>query len=1173
MELCQMRFYFLRRISLLFLLFCAAPALADTIRLPIRGRAGEFPATDLVDSRGRLIDVSTLIAKSARGEDLDLLEPQGQDRLWRNEKFSNNNRAEISYPRGEKPEVLFDSTEASVPFTYGALVKDQSGRVFRLRLSRMTHWVLTRVALFRKLGYFTPSPKFYGASNQEDGLLRLKFRTQAAKQEFLAALEDSLGLGTDSYLDWILGSHNPNELTLTLTNATLEPRQSDYFDFHWGYLYDPDYFATAGILGDLQHRRTFRAMILPMVLTEEQPQASVEVDESQIDQADPSQLATQMSLGTFNQSGLQPERFGESVNRFTPTPGRIVQNEVILNLRSAAAFEGATTYHDVRWILRRLLDLTEEDFNEVVTEGFWPEPLRELIKVKLLARTHHIAELFNLSSPKHLPTPNLRTVQAPPTVINGKVTVEKIEGYPQRFSHGDPPSPFTAKDLGRFLSIQAVSSLIQRLLEEVNSSLEIQGVQDVALDRMKTITERINDQIANRPDEILTQKLEAWGGPIGNLFVGANREITTGTYYESTAPIQLVDSLHVGATAGFFGAVDGLANLHPRWATFFLGFGANTTINRSFIHVRPLDSLKEGVKYPWRKLMIPFLKSDLRDMLKEEDGLRLFMTELKVGEVFTVTDSLALGGFANLSTPIDLLMGLSSFGVLNSLSLGADIQRVFVLSQTSFTRTEKGLQIIRRTSDSLNQGLQFDATAYINLLRLRFEKQMTDIHSEAYLIDYDSQSNRVTRHRRPPNADLTQTSEKQLVKALSAVMGNNSDEFLKQYFSLHKLELQHELETQRQSIDLFFRKVRQFEESHSLSLRYPKNPYARADQTANQTLDDSLIQLLAFRKGRLWGNDFLQFLAQLFNAAIERPGLVRFSSSDNPANSPFGEAYWKTIQAEQDLSSFDPLNPVVSLTETWGGWKLRRAGLERILRQLNQKLDGASLRSHRILPEELFSQSETLEFYRINARLLIREEGLNKLRQLFSQQLRGGALPRSDRDYRSTDRAFFSQFTRHFFGGERQFYDACQKVKRHTDPHVHENYHRADESGYRGTYVYGSYYHCMNSWMENLLKLRREVSPHSPEQETEWVTQVLWVLSDRFKLSQIVDFLGEENYLFYVSVTGFRSGDEDGDRTLISHTSGEPGFDFREWQGIFGYYAEKTGLTQTELERTQGGLQ
>jgi hypothetical protein len=45
-------------------------------------------------------------------------------------------------------------------------------------------------------------------------------------------------------------------------------------------------------------------------------------------------------------------------------------------------------------------------------------------------------------------------------VVNGRVMKEKVEGYPQRFSHGDRESPFKDDDWWRYAGIRARTAMI-----------------------------------------------------------------------------------------------------------------------------------------------------------------------------------------------------------------------------------------------------------------------------------------------------------------------------------------------------------------------------------------------------------------------------------------------------------------------------------------------------------------------------------------------------------------------------------------------------------------------------------------------------------------------------------------------------------------------------------------
>ncbi len=219
-------------------------------------------------------------------------------------------------------------------------------------------------------------------------------------------------------------------------------------------------------------------------------------------------------------------------------------------------------------------------------------------------------------------------------VKNGKVTQEFVPGYPQRFAHGDRQSPFQDGDLERYLGIRGRSAAISTAISHLNEKLDLLKVGDIYKGRQEQITQRIYDHIKKHPLEPLYQQVEAWGGPVGGFNLAATRHVSTGTYFGSSAPIQLVDNMSVAARLGYFMALDGVPTITP------MG-GANIMVMRDYTHVRPLLSIKEGTKVPWQDLVIPLFMNKLskvlssKDLVKSEDGkterqpLDAFLTDLR----------------------------------------------------------------------------------------------------------------------------------------------------------------------------------------------------------------------------------------------------------------------------------------------------------------------------------------------------------------------------------------------------------------------------------------------------------------------------------------------------------------------------------------------------------------
>ena len=77
-------------------------------------------------------------------------------------------------------------------------------------------------------------------------------------------------------------------------------------------------------------------------------------------------------------------------------------------------------------------------------------------------------------------------------------------------------------------------------------------------------------------------------------------------------------------------------------------------------------------------------------------------------------------------------------------------------------------------------------------------------------------------------------------------------------------------------------------------------------------------------------------------------------------------------------------------------------------------------------------------------------------------------------------------------------------------------------------------------------------------------------------LPQLMKILGEDNYVFQVSINGFKTGDEDGDTTAFnisqSNVIGDPGEGLEYINGLVNYYALRTRISPIELDRSQASF-
>jgi len=577
----------LRSLFVLVGFFLSVQAHAESVSIPLK--VVKKPASDLVSSHGVTLDVGQAASMAQAGQDLSSLNPQ-ENKMWQNKKYP---LTDASQPR--ETAVYYQSSEAQLPFTFMARVQSASKPelFYRLSLSRMTHTTLMRSALLKKLGYYVPTPQY--SKN-----LRVYFKSEKEKEDFLRLAQETMISDFESR-GWVTENDSKNH-SLVFSDAVLEPATADYFDIQWGYAPDPNDPGQVSVVQRFSRYRAYRALIIPFSLVD----------------------------------------LPESVNRFSPKFASILSSHIVITHPAAESFS-ACTYEDARWLLRRLNQFSEQDFMEIVKAGAYPAELEQLIYAKLLHRANNAMELFGLTQPWKLPSLKINSPSG--LVTNGKVTRELVPGFPQRFAHGDRESPFKDGDFERYLGIRGRTAAIATAMNHINEKLDLLSVSDLANSRRLDIQNKIIEHISNNPDKPLYQSIETWGGPVGGFNLSATRNVSTGTYYGSSAAIQLVDNVSVAARLGYFLALDGVPNITP------MG-GANIMIQRDYTHVRPLLSITEGTKVSWKDLVIPKFMKSLTNVLSKEktaeakDSFGAKLRLLREVEVRTVTDSVTLVGYA-----------------------------------------------------------------------------------------------------------------------------------------------------------------------------------------------------------------------------------------------------------------------------------------------------------------------------------------------------------------------------------------------------------------------------------------------------------------------------------------------------------------------------------------------
>lgn len=1103
------------------------------------------PASDLVGPNGQVVDPFEAVKRAKNGEDLSLYNPL-ESKIWQNKKYSILEQTTGIYPNAETG-VEFLSVEADGnPYTafYRVKARGQKEGYFRLSLSLISQSTSLRSALLRKLGYDVVTPQVYKK-------LRLHFSSLEQKNEFIENLEfKDMNLESRGWL----AENKKDSLSIVLHDAVIETQRNESHDWHWGFIPNPNAITFEERSRNLawieyySKYRAYRAMIVPFTLA----------------------------------------FIPESLNRYSPQSASIINEYVILYHPLAAGF-ASTTKEDVQWLLKRMSSWTETDYRELFSLVNYPDSIKQLAYRKFVLRVKNLFETFQISVPAHFPQVDLNYTSPDGLVQKGRVMKETVPGYPQRFSHGDRESPFKDDDWWRYAGIRTRTAMISTALAKLNEKLQFFTMEKAQESFGKSVVRQIQEHFQNSPGMPLDKGIQSWGGPVGGFDLQAARHVATGTYYGSTAAVQLVDMVSASVSLGYLNNFEQFPKLVLTGQGLGLQrqfpaaqLGVNASLRRSYIHVKPLFSMQQASDAKWKDLFVPSLMNGFAKTIDNKDltKFRDFIKELKEGEVFTITDSVDVGAQARIASPLDFLLGIEPLNFLNAVSGGVDASRV-VLRQTSLVRTKQGLQIFVRNQTAKARGVQFDVDYFIKIMSLRAENAQSELKTDAFVLDYSPDY--LEESLSVEEKTIKEEQELNLRKSVSALLRSHSTEHLYTSFPYQKLEIEHLFKTRETKAKLLMSQMIELDEDHLMKLRYPKS-----EEHPELDPRDEEVQLFRTRKGQLKGMDLLGFSISLIESWLNKKSSINWNlaqpNDPNPANIPFGRAYWRQVTTERDLTG--DVKDVSLIQHSWGGWKLNRKKFLELIDQIVVQLGLPSDAKYKLIDKESFQNVKGVDFYKITANLSVRYSGLDKVKELvlqselraqpaekakflsrlfqkLSEKIDGAKASRADHVVLSDIQKILGNGDLNV--GKSKYQQMCDEHKRKVNPD-------AGPGSYSGAWVNGSYFDCLTPWMDRLLNLSVKYPTMDRSAQVRWMTEVLYTLEEQVPMPLLLKYLGKENVVYFVTVNGFRSGDEDGDLTYISNTWGNPPDDFDEAGGIFQLYSRKTGVLPTEIDRTQGAF-
>ena len=423
---------------------------------------------------------------------------------------------------------------------------------YSIYLSKTVHNYLLRKALLRKLGYKIPPVKYIKR-------LKIEFPNKRAKSDFIKNISIN---NAGSFDRWILSEDG---LDIVVQDVVAMEDQEFNYNLSKGYLSE-DVF---------QGKRIYDSLLLPFALVDTP----------------------------------------ESINLMEWTIGRRYSDNIALKFKHAKLYN--CSRDDAVWMTRRILELSEKDWDDIVYATHLPPSVKLLLLEKLKSRRNHLGFLFEV---QNINLPVNATISNHNDLEKGKITKEFYDGYARRFAIPDPESPLSYTEMSAFFKSKSITTGIELLVSALNNSKYMgTDLSSRITDFNEQLAQEVADNITTGETGKLPIRTYVFPTVRGNLIL--NREIIAGSYLGTDNLIQLVDTVGASISVGAFGGITGVytktgemvataSGMARQFVPVDLNANANLFLNRTYAHVKPITSVQKALKYPFKNMFVPYLKRD-----------------------------------------------------------------------------------------------------------------------------------------------------------------------------------------------------------------------------------------------------------------------------------------------------------------------------------------------------------------------------------------------------------------------------------------------------------------------------------------------------------------------------------------------------------------------------------
>ncbi len=913
----------------------AATPLADSSTvIPFENVRAE--ATDLIYQGRRLLPQEAAQLRD-QGFDISQLDPDSTTDVWSprpqtQQQVEALDAGAFTVRSGDMVDFLRILPSPGKIFRFVIRHRGSDGveRLYTIFLARRTQTYLLRRNLLRKLGYVIPPMERLDR-------LKVQFSSALAKQDFIENKSEGLRVSVLGDKQWITNLEDKNSRILDLQDVVLYETQ-EY----------PVNLSSGVIRPDInQGRRVINALFIPYNLVDVR----------------------------------------ESINGMRWHSAQVRSNALSLPLEDEEGF--TTTMSDARWIMRKILQLTRQDWEQIVSyDTGYPVAAQKLLLEKLISRRNEMRRLLKMQGQDLSFNP---AVSYGEDLKNGELLKGDWDGVAASLSNGELPSLLSGGEMTALFKSKGISTAIGELVRRVN--MDLLPHTDLA---QKTLDAHVKEFYKDLEHYIKTGEerkagLGIWSTPYYSAQLIASREVVAGSYLGTDNRVQLADTFGVGMETGLY---LGTTGLKPQ---AMIDASAKLTYYRVYAHLKPLKSIKTSLHEPYENLVVPLLRQEWAGLIDPQ------AFEKKEGET---DEDLAARVTKIVQTLKDHLGDGESLIVTDSLGAAANVRAGYALNDRIRAQAEFGAgQIILSRLHMLRLGDQVHVYKdFGNMKSIHFT---ITLRAAVEVLGINVKFSQGTAKTEFFNLDLTDDMARNpdlplVLNGMRDILLANSVRRLTLFAEPHTLE--HKLKENQSEFNFLFWNHFNLKNEDMVTVR-------RKDEDQPEQY---VRRLIGTRSGEDYQTLSVDILNEILQEVLHDDINVRNTTSGDPGDTLYGKSKARYSYFEGELDGTEYSEMFVGVIYRWKGWSANRSKLEKIVKEFSDRF------SFQFYHPQAFQQIKKAELYNLNLRIFIYDRGVRHVMGLTPDQFQGlldrhTSHPGSDRyEYRKKAMRAFSWLKRKY---------------------------------------------------------------------------------------------------------------------------------------------------------------